>query len=776
MTAPTSVVPVGDAIRDYLIAVSKIPAETRRRLDTHVVEAVPKGKVDQYQADGWVVQKELKTRTRMRKEKSHHVAFEDRVWAAFARLQFTNLNLDRSFKLQYGAAANQCQQIDVFAADDEVVLVTECKSTAKIRSEPFKKEIEAISGQKAGIIKRVRDEYPDHKVKFILATNNFTLSPATKARLAAEDIFHISEDTVSYYLTLAEHLGAAAKYQLLGALFAGQKIPNLEPTVPAIRGAMGGHIYYSFSIEPARLLKMAYVLHRNQANSDLMPTYQRLIKKSRLKKVADFVEDGGFFPNSIILNVETAAKKKSGLQFDLAGKDSKGVGAARIGLLHLPQTYRAAYVIDGQHRLYGYANSGRAETDLIPVVAFVDLERSEQVKLFMQINENQQAVPKNLRNTLNADLLWGSDDYQERARALRLRIAQHLGDQKTSPLYDRVIIGENQRTNLRSITIEAISNGLMRGNFIGTFSKTGAKTQGTFYAGDNQPTADLLIPFLEEAFLYLREGLPTQWSLGSADGGYVFLNNGVEAYLRLLSDIVEHVKAAEGVDPLTESTNTLIDACVHFIDPLIDHLDGLTPEEGANYRKLYGSGAGLRYYRRLQTAVRDARPDFNPEGLDEWLKAQDKKFNDEARGIVSELEEFLKQDIRLRLEDEYGSDWDRSGIPLKIRKETAHRAADMNLELSPAERVEPWDMMYLIDYREIMIQNNQLWTKRFEKRYTKPGEESKPGGWKKRSSWMTDLNDIRNDVVHARGINEDQFAFLVELESWLLRDEIDNDL
>jgi DNA sulfur modification protein DndB len=100
----------------------------------------------------------------------------------------------------------------------------------------------------------------------------------------------------------------------------------------------------------------------------------------------------------------------------------------------------------------------------------------------------------------------------------------------------------------------------------------------------------------------------------------------------------------------------------------------------------------------------------------------------------------------------------------------------MNLELSPAERVEPWDMMYLIDYREIMIQNNQLWTKRFEKRYTKPGEESKPGGWKKRSSWMTDLNDIRNDVVHARGINEDQFAFLVELESWLLRDEIDNDL
>jgi DNA sulfur modification protein DndB len=775
MTTPTSVIPVGEAIRDHLIAVNKIPAEARRRMDTHDVATVAKGKVEEYEAKGWVVQKELKTRTKMRREKPHHVAFEDRVWAAFARLQFTNLNRDRSFTLQYGTAAHQCQQIDVFAADDEVVLVTECKSTEKIRSEPFKKEIEAISGQRAGIIKRVREEYPQHKVKFILATNNFTLSDATRDRLASEDIFHVSEDTVSYYLTLAEHLGAAAKYQLLGALFAEQKIPNLEPTVPAIRGSMGGYTYYSFSIEPARLLKMAYVLHRNQANSDLMPTYQRLIKKSRLKKVAGFVEDGGFFPNSIILNIETG-KKKGGLQFDLAGKAPKGAGAARIGFLHLPQTYRAAYVIDGQHRLYGYANSGRADTDLIPVVAFVDLQRKEQVKLFMQINENQQAVPKNLRNTLNSDLLWASDDYTERTRALRLRIAQHLGEQKSSPLYDRVIIGENQRTNLRSITIEAISNALMRGNFVGTFTKTGAKTQGTFYAGDNQPTADRLIPFLEAAFRYLSDGLPAQWSLGSADGGFVFLNNGVEAYLRLLSDIVDHLKVSANADPLKSSPNEMIGACQYFIDPLIDHLESLSFEEGDEYRKLYGSGAGLRYYRKLQQAVRDARPEFNPAGLDEWLKAQDREFNNEAREIVGDVEEFLKTDIRQRLEGEFESKWDRLGIPTKIRRETAHRAADKNLDLPPHEQVESWDMMYLIDYREILTQDNQLWIKRFEKRYTKPGDETKRGGWKARSSWMTDLNDIRNDVNHARGIGEDAFAFLIELRSWLLLGEIDNDL
>ncbi len=767
--------PPGQAIRDHLIAVNKIQAETRRRLATHIFETVAKSKLNEYEQSGWVVDKELKTRTRMRKEKPHDMAFEGRVWAAFARLQFTHLNRDRAFKLQYGTATNQTQQVDVFAADDEVVLVIECKSTEKIRSEQFKKESEAIAGQRAGIIRRIREEYPQHKVKFILATNNFTLSDDTKDRLAAGDIFHVSEDMVDYFLTLADHLGAAARYQLLGALFAGQKIPNLEPTVPAIRGSMGGHSYYSFSIEPARLLKMAYVLHRNQANSELMPTYQRLIKKSRLKNVARFVEEGGFFPNSIILNIETK-KKKGDLQFDLASLDSKAPGAVKAGLLHLPQTYRAAYVIDGQHRLYGYANSDRAETDLIPVVAFVDLDRSEQVRLFMQINENQQAVPKNLRNTLNSDLLWGSDDYTERARALRLRIAQHLGEQKSSPLYDRVIIGENQRTNLRCITIEAISNGLMRGNFIGTFTKTGARTQGTFYAGDNQPTANRLIPFLERAFRYLSEGLPVQSSLGSADGGFVFMNNGVEAYLRLLSDIVDHVKGHDNVDPLKSSTEDVIGACHHFLDPLIDHLEGLSSDEGEEYRKLYGSGAGLRYYRRLQQAVRDARPEFNPAGLDEWLKAQDKEFNNAAREIVSDIEDFFKKDIKGRLEDEFGSDWERLGIPKKVRGEIAHRATEKNLDLPPNEQVKHWDMMYLIEYREILTQNHQLWIKRFEKRYTKPGDEGKPGGWKARSSWIGGLNEIRNSVSHSRGITEDAFALLVDLRSWLLLSEVDNEL
>ena len=174
----------------------------------------------------------------------------------------------------------------------------------------------------------------------------------------------------------------------------------------------------------------------------MMPTYQRIIKKKRLKEVQNFINNGGYFPNSIIISVDTKGK---GLQFDKSPLQSED-SIAKIGILHLPKRYHSAYIIDGQHRLYGYSNSDYARTNSIPVVAFIDLERSEQLKLFMEINENQKSVSKTLRITLNSDMLWDSPNYNERREAIRSKIAQMCGEEPTSPLLGRVAIGEDERT------------------------------------------------------------------------------------------------------------------------------------------------------------------------------------------------------------------------------------------------------------------------------------------------------------------------------------------
>ncbi|MBA2678032.1 MAG: DGQHR domain-containing protein [Ktedonobacteraceae bacterium] len=665
-------------------------------------------------------------------------------------------------------SAGAPHRISVLAADEEVVLAIECLSLETVKSSQLRAEIQALRDNKANLMRILRGQFPGRKVKLVLATNNIGVLPQAQTALKDADVVHLDEEAIDYFLLLAEHLGKAARFQLLGSLFAGQRIPALDPAVHAIRGRMGGLTYYSFAIEPDRLLKIAYVLHRNRANSDLMPTYQRLIKRSRLQAVSKFVDAGGFFPNSIILNLETGRPPR----FDALTKSGDG---PVLGTLYLPQTYRAAYIIDGQHRLYGYANSDRAVSELVPVVAFVNLARSEQVRIFMQINENQQAVPKNLRNTLNADLLWDSDDLRERSKALKLRIAQHLGESKSSPLYGRVVLGENVRTPTRCLTIEAINNGLTRGNFIGSFTKTSAKDPGTFYAGTNDATFALLVPFLEECLMHFRTGLAAQWMLGGGDGGFVFINIGVESLLRVVSDVVDHLREAEGLDPHMCQTEVLFRSAMKYLDAIIEHLRSLTGDQAAEYRRMYGSGGGTRYWRRLQVAVRDAYPAFSPPGLTAFLEDEAKAFNTESFEMIREIETFLNSDVRRRLEDKFGGAyWFSRGVPRKVRESSMQLATSKNIDLEPDQHVDPWDCLHLIDYNAILTQNHEWWIELFAKRYTRPDDESRPGSWKNRANWIVELNRIRNENAHTYVVKPSEYEFLTELVTWLVRGQSDS--
>jgi DNA sulfur modification protein DndB len=744
-----------------LLAQKSIAATARKRLDPHELVTINPALRPEHEANGWVVDKILKRSVRMRRLKSADVAFEDRVWATFAGLNFPYLNADRRFLINYGEAANERKQIDVFAADDEVVLVVECKSALKPATHAFKSEIEAIQGTRRGIVRSIQSEFPKRKIRFIVATNNYVLSSTTLERIEAADIVHLDEESIEYYLDLAKHLGKAARFQLLGRLFAGAKIPGLDPVVGAIEGRMGGHKYYSFMIEPARLLKLAYILHRDKANSPLMPTYQRLIKKARLKKVSDFVENGGFFPNSIVLNIDAGPR---GLRFDKALTVADG---PKLGTLYLPQTFRSAYVVDGQHRLYGYADSELAASELIPVVAFVSLPRAEQVRLFMQINENQKAVPKNLRNTLNADLLWDSDDLAERARALRLRLAQHLEEKKTSPLHGRIIVGEDRATELRCITIDALSRGVDRGRYIGSFTSKEIKEAGSFYRGDQDATFEQVAQFLELSLARLREGLESQWSLGRAEGGFVFINNGVESFLRVLGDVVDHLRAGGKVDPLREPASDVYAEAEPYIDVIVNFLAGLARDESQELKRQYGSAGGTRYWRRLQEALASSVADFEPVGLAEYLADQDKKFNTEAFEIIRDIELCLKRDIRERLEDHYGPSWFKKGVPVKVYREASTLALEKNRELDSHEEVEPWDCLHIRDYQQILQHDHALWVELFSSTYTRPEDENKPGGWKAKTSWIAELNRIRNENDHTYSVKESEYDLLVSLKTWL---------
>ncbi len=763
---------VKDKINDCLVSGTLILTAISKRTKDFVFESIPHELVSKYQNNGWNIHKEYKSTTRMKRRKSSDVLFEDEVWSMFAKMGFKYLNKDRNFHLPYSDNSGLTQQIDVFAADDETILIVECKSTeGDPKQSNFKETIEAIGGKKEGLLTTVRKIFPSskHKVKFILATKNYYLSTQDTQRLENYDIIHFDEEIVKYYSDLTKHLGVSAKYQLLGGLFDGQTIPELDNKIPAIKGKMGGHTYFSFSIEPEKLLKIGYVLHRNKANKKLMPTYQRLIKKSRLKAVQEFVGEGGFFPNSIIININTEGRS---LKFDQASNQLDS-SISRIGILHLPKKYRSAYVIDGQHRLYGYADSEYKSKNCIPVVAFINLDRKEQVQLFMQINENQKPVPKNLRNTLNSDLLWNSENKNEQIKALKLQLALSLGEELNSPLYDRIIIGENAKTSTRCITIDTIRVGLDRGNFFGAFEKNAIKVDGTFYKGDNESTFDKILPFLIACFNHIKAHLPKQWAKGDFEDGFLTINGNIESLLRIFSDIVDHIVKTKNINPKSDSTETIFNEVSYYLDPLIDFYRQLSVEEKYEIKKSYGIGGRTKVWRTLQREINKQRSDFFPDGLDRYWKDEDKRFNEESFKFIRDIETFMKEDFKSRLKCSYGEQWFRTGVPKAVYDKTHALAAEKNYE-EKTDTYLPWDCLTLIDYRRIAVYGSN-WRDLFEKHYTKPGEE-KSGNKETKTEWMQKLEKIRNNNFHSYSVKEDEYNFLLELHEWLIDRKVSNDL
>ena len=131
---------------------------------------------------------------------------------------FKQLSKDRNFKLKHGESTGCNQQVDVFCADDETILIIECKSREKVGPATFKNNIDAFKGNMEGFKKYIQEEFGrDKKIVFIYATNNVVWSENDDGRL--NEIRHVKkvhmdEENIQYYEDLSNNLGTAAKYQI----------------------------------------------------------------------------------------------------------------------------------------------------------------------------------------------------------------------------------------------------------------------------------------------------------------------------------------------------------------------------------------------------------------------------------------------------------------------------------------------------------------------------------------------------------------------------------
>jgi len=713
---------------------------------------------EEYEADGWeFVPSKLKRSIKMKKLKNHNIAFEDRIWALLAKMRFEYLNENRYFKIEYIPGLKK--QIDAFAADKEAILIIECKSSETRKRISYQKDINEFIGIKEDLRTAVRKLTSSKtKVAFIFATNNSILSPNDRKRLEEASIFHFTQDDFEYYDQITDHLGSAAKFQLFGRLFAGQKIPELKNRIPAIKGKVASrHTFYSFSIEPEFLLKIGFILHRTEVNKETSMAYQRLVKRTRLNQIARYIDKGGYFPNSIIINIITKRDKE--LKFDKASKlphDS----LTDLGILHLPQTYKSAFIIDGQHRLYGYSKTKSKSHHTIPVVAFHNLPHYEQAKIFVDINQTQKSVPANLLHSIMADFNWESDNERLALSALKTRLFIEMNSQDYSPFYKRIVISEEKQTNTRCLTLKSILDwGLNKTNFFGKIKKDKLIKSGYLTDFSYKKTLEKSITFFNACFRKIEEELKEQWDAGKGEGGFIAMNIGVTAIIRTLDCILEYLVKQKNIKPEDMSGKELADSVNNYLDPVIEFVINLDSSGRKKLRSYFGSGATEKVLREFQAAIHENFKEFNPEGLEQWIKESSGHFTTQSYILGNEkIQPLIDEFILKKLKEAYGEKkWWSEAIPLQVRKDCVLRKEDEKSE------ADAWKFLDTIHYKEIVEKNWEILGYYF----TEPGTER--ASKKKKISWLVKFNSVRKKYSHPQRekVTEEEYNDLLKTYNWL---------
>jgi len=735
----------------------------RRKKRADVYKSVRHALVEEEKANGWVVVAKNKTSTRLSKPKTHSVLLEDRVWSLLYRLGCKFLSGDGGARLRSGSGESDgpTTQLDIVGIDDEIGLVIECKSSEAPQRRPkFSEELAKLAGIRDHVSRDLRDGFSTpHKRQIVLAmfTFNSILNDNDRRRAEEAKVALLNESDLEYYEGLVAHLGPAARYQFLADLVPGKTISNLEITVPAVRNKIGPYQCYSFCVSPEYLLKIAYVSHRAKGKASGVDKYQRMMRKSRLNAIREYISNDGIFPTNIVVNIPD-----KWLHFDRAQQDSVE-SPALVGWLHIRSAYRVAWVIDGQHRLFAYSGHPKAARSLLPVLAFVGLPPSEQARLFVDINAEQRKVKQNLLQELYADFHWEADDPEVRSRAILSRAIQELDSDPSSPFFGRILKADELRTEMRCISLTSVFQAMeKRGFYIGRTKHGQIVDYGPLWAGENETTVRRTVTVLCAWFGFIHDNARRAWELGSADGGGLAMNDGITVCINVLRSVLQHLEG-KGHRLVTLDDNELVAIIEPFGKTLGRYFGEMSSEQMTRFRSLRGMQGQTAGTRRCQEMLRREHESFNPPGLAEFLEAERTETTKQATESIMKIEAILQKTVLEELKREFGAeenDWWFQGVPKAVRKKLDDR---MNEDEGKLGRREHY--FDLIDYREI-IQKNWLL---FQDLLSDP-----KGNKDARTKWIADVNEIRKSAVHAsRGIHmpitPEELAFLQQREEWLVR-------
>lgn len=732
-----------------LTETNDLRAEYRRRREAYEYLKSHPADIEAKAGEGWQLFRTTKSNAWLRKEKTIDKRLEDRVWCLFYKMGYPVIG-GKNFKLHYERhnGTKNSKQVDVFAKDDETVVIVECKSKETMGRRPLANAIHELANLKksfANSIKSIFGEAYRPKILWMIVTENIIWNENDLERAEAENIRVITENELSYFETFISHMGSAGRYQFLAEFLKGQDIPGLSDIkVPAVQGSFEkGVNYYSFVISARRLMKIAFVNHQALNHPDGRPAYQRMINKNRIKSIEEFIKGGGFFPTNILINCTEECR------FELLPKTHNKDKNSKFGMLSLPSKYKSAWVIDGQHRLYGFSNLDDKflDTNLF-VLAFERLDTKKEADLFITINHEQKSVPKSLLVTLQADLKIGSSDPREAISALASGLLRSLNADHSSPLFSRFAKPGIPPTGIQNLTVAEAVKGLIRSNLLGKAISKKSRVTGWFSAATDEETIKRSRKILNGYFRVLMDANHERWLAGRS--AYICVNPGIRAHFQLVSEILEHLSAKHVIDPQTAKPDQIVAKLTEFVEPIAEFMKTATEKQvEQRFARKFGEGGVLEYFYNLIDLLVKKHPTF---GSDDYKKHRANEIDvrvGQAGRDVEDIQNAVAQICIATLKSVYGTDELASGE--KAYWEIGIENADIKQKAYQKQQADPREKRALreayidfIDYVKIIKQPNNWPHLELIMSIPLPGEKGK----KYYLEWMEKINDLRRVTAH----------------------------
>ena len=405
-----------------------------------------------------------------------------------------------------------------------VSLVFQCKYTSKKRNKVYS-GINSLVNEYATVTREL-----EANRGIIVLGGGYTLRKNLnlekfQKRLHNKKIVLWSDNQIKLYKKLADMMGSFAKYQILADLGINAQFADTieQPAFEVLqnieldkKGDENPRTSFIVTKLKADWLIRAASVHRRFDLGGYLQGYQRILEASRIKSMAEYLtKEEWSIPNSIIL----CTNKKL-----ICSKDLK---IKKNGNLKLPSKIGAFWVMDGQHRLYGFTKTEDItdrNSQLMCVIfdseKMGDNYEEKQANIFVDINYKAKKVSTAL-------LLELMQAYN------LINIKQNVGlnivaGLNSSPLFSGLISGYSYTGGLISLT--TFATGVKKlcslkgpiAKFINASKKTNIEKNGK----------QLLLKY----FKVIHEHFPDEWGNPKYS---ITSDKGIRGFLRLFARMLK---------------------------------------------------------------------------------------------------------------------------------------------------------------------------------------------------------------------------------------------